>query len=169
MPIPGLTRTDHFGLTVPDLDEAEQFFVDVLGAHLWFRLGEKSDPDGTWMTDHLGVHRDAVIEEIRFLRLAGGAVLELFAYSAPDQQRQPPANSDVGGHHLAFYVDDLDAAVTDLRARGLRVLGEPTASAGATRGQRWVYFLSPWGLQCELVSYPQGRAVDADPADFASS
>ena len=25
-------------------------------------------------------------------------------------------------------------------------------------GQRWVYFLSPWGMQFELVSYPHGKA-----------
>jgi glyoxylase I family protein len=27
-------------------------------------------------------------------------------------------------------------------------------------GQRWVYFLSPWDLRFELVSYPDGRAFD---------
>ena len=28
-------------------------------------------------------------------------------------------------------------------------------------GQRWIYFLTPWGMQCELVSYPQGKAYEA--------
>jgi glyoxylase I family protein len=37
------------------------------------------------------------------------------------------------------------------------VLGEPTASKNASEGQRWVYFLSPWGMQFELVSYPGGK------------
>ena len=49
---------------------------------------------------------------------------------------------------------------------GLTVMGEPTASSGASEGQRWVYFLSPWGMQFELVSYPQGKAFDHDPAAF---
>jgi hypothetical protein len=40
------------------------------------------------------------------------------------------------------------------------VLGEPTASKGPSEGQRWVYFLSPWGMQFELVSYPNGKAFD---------
>jgi len=73
---------------------------------------------------------------------------------------EPPRNSDVGGHHVALYVDDLDAAVAHLHAHGLRVFGEPTVSRGPSEGQRWIYFLSPWGMQFELVSYPQGKAFD---------
>ena len=30
--IPGLRGSDHIGITVPDLDEAENFLVEVLGA-----------------------------------------------------------------------------------------------------------------------------------------
>ena len=40
------------------------------------------------------------------------------------------------------------------------MLGEPTASTGPSEGQRWIYFLSPWGMQIELVSYPGGKAFD---------
>ena len=71
----------------------------------------------------------------------------------------PPRNSDVGGHHVALYVDDLDAAVAYLREQGVRVLGEPTASRGAHEGQRWVYFLAPWGMQFELVQLPGRQGV----------
>ncbi|WP_245940698.1 MULTISPECIES: hypothetical protein [Brevibacterium] len=42
------------------------------------------------------------------------------------------------------------------------MLGEPTASSGASRGQRWVYFLSPWDMQFELVSFPDGKAYEVD-------
>ena len=31
MGLPGLRRLDHVGFTVPDLDEATRFLVDVLG------------------------------------------------------------------------------------------------------------------------------------------
>jgi hypothetical protein len=30
---------------------------------------------------------------------------------------------------------------------------------GPTEGLTWVYFLSPWGMQLELVSYPAGMAI----------
>jgi catechol 2,3-dioxygenase-like lactoylglutathione lyase family enzyme len=166
MPIPGVTGVDHIGLTVPDLDQAHEFFVDVLGCEYLYTLGPMRD-DGNWMSEHLAVDDRAVVPRLQFFRLGGRAILEIFEYEAPDQRREPPRNSDVGGHHLAVYVEDLDAAVADLRRRGLRVLGEPTVSKGAHAGQRWVYFLSPWGLQCELVSYPDGKAFDRDPAAFA--
>ena len=29
---------------------------------------------------------------------------------------------------------------------------------GPTEGESWVYFMAPWGMQLELVSYPQGKA-----------
>ncbi|TNC21808.1 VOC family protein [Amycolatopsis alkalitolerans] len=167
MPIPGLTRVDHVGITVPDLDEAREFFVDVLGCEYLYTLGPLRDDAGDWMNEHLNVDPRTVVPRLHFYRLGGKAILEVFEYEAPDQRREPPRNSDIGGHHLAFYVDDLDAAVADLRRRGLRVLGEPTASKGPHEGQRWVYFLSPWGLQCELVSYPDGKAFDRDPTAFA--
>ena len=31
MGLPGLRGTEHIGFTVPDLDEAHRFFVDVIG------------------------------------------------------------------------------------------------------------------------------------------
>lgn len=162
--LPGLTRFDHVGLTVPDIDEASRFLVDVLGFEYLYSLGPFSD-DGDWMQTHLNVHPRAVAREIRFFRCAGTPVLEVFQYSSPDQHTRMPHNSDHGGHHIALYVEDLDAAVAYLRERDVRVLGEPTASKGPHLGQRWVYFLAPWGAQFELVSYPSGRAWyrDDDP------
>lgn len=165
MPIPGVTGVDHFGLTVPDLDQAHEFFIDVLGCEYLYRLGPYQHDD-SWMSDHLGVDDKAVMRRLHFYRLGGRAIFEVFQYEAPDQATVPPRNSDVGGHHIALYTDDLDAAVADLHRRGLRVLGEPTTSSGASEGQRWVYFLSPWGLQCELVSYPNGKAFDHNPKAF---
>ncbi|MFC0111013.1 VOC family protein [Kibdelosporangium aridum] len=165
MPIPGLSRVDHIGLTVPDLDQAREFFVDVLGCEYMYTLGPYQD-DGTWMSEHLNVDDRTVMRKLHFFRLGGQAIFEIFEYDAPDQDTEPPRNSDVGGHHIALYVEDLDAAVADLHRRGLRVLGEPTVSKGPSEGQRWVYFLSPWGLQCELVSYPNGKAFDHHPEAF---
>jgi hypothetical protein len=32
---------------------------------------------------------------------------------------------------------------------------------GPAAGSHWVYFRAPWGLQMELVSYPDGKAYEA--------
>lgn len=161
MGIPGLRGTDHIGITVPDLDVAERFFVDVLGAVPVYTLGAKRDDEGDWMQTQLGVHPRTVIREIRFFRLANGSNIELFQYDAADGQAPQPRNSDIGGYHLALYVDDMDAAVEHLRAHDVEILGEPVASVGASEGQRWLYFRSPWGLQFELVSFPHGKAYES--------
>lgn len=158
-PIPGSRGIDHIGFTVPDLDQATDFLIDVLGCEFMYTLGPYQDPGGRWMAEHLGVHPDAVMRRLNFLR-CGPVTLEVFQYEAPDQNRAQPKNSDIGGHHLALYVDDLDAAVAALRERGVEVFGDPTASSGPSAGQRWVYFVSPWGMQFELVSYPGGKAYD---------
>lgn len=159
--IPGLRGTDHIGFTVPDLDEAERFLVDVLGAVHVYTLGAKRSDDD-WMTVQLGVHPRTVIREIRFYRLGNGSNLEVFQYDAADGQAPQPRNSDIGGHHLALYVDDMDAAIERLRAHDVEIMGEPVASAGASAGQRWLYFRAPWGMQFELVSFPDGKAYEKD-------
>jgi catechol 2,3-dioxygenase-like lactoylglutathione lyase family enzyme len=165
MGLPGLTRVDHIGFTVPDLEEARSFLVDVLGCEYLYSLGPFRHEDD-WMAEHLNVHPRAVMRRNSFFRCGGQAIFEVFSYEAPDQDLTPPRNSDIGGHHVALYVDDLDAAVGHLREHGIRVLGGPTASSGAHEGQRWIYFLSPWGMQFELVSYPHGKAVHRDPGAF---
>lgn len=173
--LPGLRGTDHIGFTVPDLDEAVAFFVGVIGCEAFYELGPFRS-DGDWMQTHLDVHPRAVMKRLRFLRCRHGSNFELFEYDAPDQNRAQPRNSDVGGYHLAFYVDDIGAAVAHLKARGVRVLGEPTVrTAGPSAGQSWVYFLAPWGMQLELVSFPQGKGYEGEierrlwhPADPAA-
>ncbi|WP_219825315.1 VOC family protein [Nonomuraea typhae] len=157
--LPGLARLDHVGFTVPDLDAARDFLVDVLGCEYMYTLGPYADA-GDWMAEHLGVHPRAVMRELHFFRCGGQAVFEVFQYEAPGQNQVQPRNSDIGGHHVALYVDDLDAAVAYLKDKGVTVLGEPTSSKGPSEGQRWIYFLAPWGMQFELVSYPGGKAFD---------
>ncbi len=161
MAIPGLRGSDHFGFTVPDLDEAEAFLVGVLGAVPVYTLASKQ-ADDDWMTVHLGVHPSTVVRQIRFYRLGNGTNLEVFEYHAADGQKPQPRNSDIGGHHLALYVDDIDEAAAYLRAREVDVMGDPVMSAGASAGQRWLYFRAPWGMQFELVSFPEGKAYETD-------
>lgn len=158
--LPGLLGVEHAGLTVPDIEAATAFFVDVLGAEILFEIGPFSSADD-WMETRLGVHPRAVIRRLRMLRLASGPSLELFEYSAPDQDAARPRNSDAGGLHLAFYVTDMAAALAHLRSHGVTILGDPTTmTEGASAGLSWVYFLAPWGLQLELVSAPSGLAYE---------
>jgi catechol 2,3-dioxygenase-like lactoylglutathione lyase family enzyme len=160
--IPGLRGTDHIGLTVPDLEQATRFFVDVIGCEPFYELGPfRSDDD--WMADTLNVHPRTVMKRLRFFRCKNGSNYEVFEYESPGQCFEVPRNSDVGGHQLALYVDDIELAIRHLLLHGVRVLGKPTIrTSGPSAGQTWVYFLAPWGLQFELVSFPSGKAYERD-------
>lgn len=160
--LPGLRGTDHIGFTVPDLEEAVDFFVNVIGCEPFYELGP-FDAEDDWMTRQLNVHPRAVMRKLKFLRCKQGTNFEIFEYNAPDQVNSQPRNSDVGGHHLAFYVDDFDEALAYLKSNNVPILGEPVVrTAGPSGGQTWVYFLSPWGMQLELVSFPNGKAYEGD-------
>ena len=159
-PMPGLRGMEHVGFTVPNLEDAVRFFVDVIGCEAFYELGPFQS-DGDWMATRLNVHPRTVMRRLRFLRCGHGSNFEIFEYDAPKRNRRQPRNCDVGGHHLAFYVNDIAAAVSFLKARGIEVLGEPTVRTdGPSGGQTWVYFLAPWGMQLELVSYPRGKAYE---------
>ncbi|MET9401015.1 VOC family protein [Kitasatospora sp. NPDC002965] len=158
--LPGLLGAHHAAYTVPDLDEAVEFFTGVIGATEVYRAGPVED-DGDWMARHLNVHPRARAM-VAVVRLPDGLELELFEYEAPDQRRIQPANSDWGGHHLALRVADVDAAAAYLRARGVRVLADPQTihAAHPVAGTRWVYVLTPWGMHLELYAPGPSRAPD---------
>jgi len=160
--LPGLRGSDHIGFTVPDLNEAVDFFVNVIGCEPFYTLGPFSS-EGDWMETQLNVHPKAVMKKLQFLRCANGPNFEIFEYEAPDQRETPPKNSDIGGHHIAFYVDDFEAALAHLRSHGVKILGEPVVrTSGPSAGQTWIYFLTPWGMQLELLSYPKGKGYERD-------
>jgi catechol 2,3-dioxygenase-like lactoylglutathione lyase family enzyme len=52
--IPGLRGGDHVGITVPDLAQAHEFLVDVLGCQYVYSLPSMRHDDD-WMRDHLNV------------------------------------------------------------------------------------------------------------------
>jgi catechol 2,3-dioxygenase-like lactoylglutathione lyase family enzyme len=158
--LPGLLGTEHIGFTVPDIEEATRFFVDVIGCEHVYSLGPFGDR-GHWMARQLNVHPQAIMLELRFFRCRNGPNFEIFQYSAPRQNREQPANSDIGGHHLGFYVENIHAAIAHLKRHKIRLLGDPVIRTdGPSAGQTWIYFLSPWGMQLELVSFPTGKGYE---------
>src|SRR3954465_10126714 len=95
MGLPGLSRVDHVGFTVPDLEGARAFLVDVLGCEYLYSLGPFTHEDGDWMTEHLNVHPRAVMRRNSFFRCGGQTILDVFHYEAPDPNPTPPRNSDI--------------------------------------------------------------------------
>jgi len=163
--IPGIRGQDHVGVTVPDMQQAVAFFTEVIGCEKIMSFGPFADGEGTFMQDLLGVHPRAVIEEITLLRCHFGSNIELFQYKAPDQKDVQARNSDVGAFHIAFYVDDIEAAKAYLESKGVAMrMGPLPVAEGPAAGQSILYFQAPWGLQFEMISYPQGMAYERGAA-----
>ncbi len=160
--VPGMRGIDHVAMTVPDLDQAIAFFTDVLGCSKpSYAVGPFKFNDD-WMQVHLNVDPRAEISKLAMLRCFTGANVELFEYKAEGQVKTEPRNSDIGGHHIGFYVDDEAAAVAYLKGKGVKMLGEPTPfDQGPLAGETIDYFLTPWGAQMEILSYPKGLGYEA--------
>jgi catechol 2,3-dioxygenase-like lactoylglutathione lyase family enzyme len=159
--LPTLRGHDHTGITVPTMKEGLAFFVDILGCKPAMSFGPFADDKGSFMEDTLNVNPRAVIKQITMVRCGNGSNIELFEYSSPDQKIVQPKNSDIGGYHIAFYVDDIKKAAAYLQAKGIRTLAGPLpVNEGPAAGQTILYFLSPWGLQLELITYPKGMAYE---------
>lgn len=155
--VPTVRGVDHAAYTVPDLDAAVAFFADHFGGELIFHDGPFSGR-GDEMTRRLNVDPRARCR-LAMVRLGRTMNIELFEYEAPERSTAQPRNSDVGGHHLALYVDDIDAAHAYISAvPGVVVMDGPNGVApdSPVAGQRWFYFLTPGGMQMELTSCPEG-------------
>lgn len=134
-------RLDHPGYVVTDLDAAVAFFTDVLGA-TYVRDGSLGDDTGTSMQEIYNVHPQA---KARFVFLAfGDRDFELLEWVAPDQNTASPANSDLGGRHLALKVKNMETALEKLRA-------VPGVSVRQPSSKGFYYLTTPFGLEMQLM------------------
>jgi catechol 2,3-dioxygenase-like lactoylglutathione lyase family enzyme len=142
----------HIGLTVPDMLEAVHFFETVFGSVICMSTGPLNVEDA-FMARKLGVPPHTRIKDIKVLRCGRGTNLELFEYQGENSNTPLKRNSESGGWHIAFEVDDAVASAQRLRDIGVDVLDGPTyVEAGPMKGLTWVYLRAPWGQFLELVS-----------------
>jgi catechol 2,3-dioxygenase-like lactoylglutathione lyase family enzyme len=154
--LPRASAVDHAGFTVPDLNEAVDFFVGVLGFELCYRETPVDAPEDDTMLLRLGIHPRSGVRGA-LLRLGSSSGIEVLEYTGPDAGGEPPANTTHSAGHLALRVDDIEAAAAYLRSRSdVEVFEGPNiVDVGPSAGIRWLYFKAPWGLQLELVELPR--------------
>jgi methylmalonyl-CoA/ethylmalonyl-CoA epimerase len=121
----------HVGIVVENLERAVAEWERLFG----IRAGDR------WQSE-VGV-------KVAFFDI-GGSRLELVEYTGPIVERFGPVLARREGvHHLCFRVDDLDAALGEVAARGLRVV--PGFPVEGVHGR--IAFLEPeasTGLVTEL-------------------
>jgi catechol 2,3-dioxygenase-like lactoylglutathione lyase family enzyme len=159
VPVPGLAGVEHIGLIVPDLDVGTAFFTSVLGAVALYDVGPFEGPED-WMAGHLAGATGAHIHRMRMLAVANGPSVELIELTRADGTGAVGNATAPAGWHIAFYVEDMDAALAALKGHECQILSGPVEmTEGPSAGLSWLYFRTPWGQQLELVSYPGGIAA----------
>ncbi len=145
-----ITATNHTSFTVSDLDRSIALFRDALG----FELLNRSTRDPAFIEQVVGIEGADI--EVAYLQ-APGHRIELIQYHGPDGRRRVESRPcDTGFAHLAFDVDNIDAAVDASRAAGSTPLGEPVVvSAGPNKGGKVVYTRDPDGITIEFIQKPQ--------------
>ena len=135
---------DHVGIVVDDLPAAIEFFVG-----LGMELRGEGSVQGE-MVDRI-VNLDGVHTELAMLGTAeGDADIELVKFlSPPTEDGDPGAPSNtLGIRHLAFVVEDVEALVADLQARGGELIGELVRYGNS---YRLCYVRGPEGIIVELA------------------
>ncbi|MCW3030091.1 MAG: putative lyase [Solirubrobacterales bacterium] len=139
-----IQRMDHVGIVVEDLAAATAFFLE-----LGLELQGEGAVEGGWVDRVVGL--EGVRAEIAMVQTPDGrARLELTKFHAPsgrEGDRHAPANTG-GIRHLAFAVDDIDAVVAGLRARGAELVGEVERYEDR---YRLCYVRGPEGIIVELA------------------
>ena len=139
-----IQRMDHVGVVVDDLAAATAFFVE-----LGLELQGEASVDGSWVDRVVGL--DGVRAEIAMLQTPDGRgrveLARFLAPCGPGGDRNAPANTP-GIRHLAFVIDDIDAVVAGLRARGAQLVGEVERYGDI---YRLCYVRGPEGIIVELA------------------
>lgn len=142
----------HTSLVVSDMERSLRFYRDLLGMEVVVDTdmqGEMLDNEVALKGSHI-----RVVE----LNCRASAFLELLQYYAPPGKPFPAdfRCCDTGAPHIAFLVDDIQAAYQQLSAAGVRFTYPPQdVDAGAFAGSKTVYCYDPDGIVIELWENPR--------------
>jgi catechol 2,3-dioxygenase-like lactoylglutathione lyase family enzyme len=138
--------TNHTSFTVSDLERSIAFLRDCLG----FKVVSKAPRDPALVSRITGVEGADMV--IAFLK-APGHTLELIEYRAPaDKGKVSARPCDTGFAHVAFNVDDAQAAVDAASRYGVKAIADPvTIDQGPNRGRKVVYVRDWDGVTFEFI------------------
>jgi methylmalonyl-CoA/ethylmalonyl-CoA epimerase len=142
-----LTRIDHVGLAVHDLDASIAFYERTFGVRLV----------------HEEVNEEQGVREAMLAIGDSGSYIQLLAPLSGDSPigRFLSRNGE-GIQQIAYGVEDIDAASASLRAAGVRLLYEEAKSGTAGSRVNFVHPKDAGGVLIELVE--AGRTPGHDGA-----
>ena len=149
MPDFQILSTNHTSFTVSNLDTTVAYFRDALG----FEVTSKAPRDPKRITAITGIQGAEVM--IAYVRGAGHSI-ELIEYSGPsDRTLVRPRPCDVGFTHLAYDVDDIDAAIDASAQHGVFPIGSVVViDQGPNKGGKVAYLRDTDGITIEFIQKP---------------
>jgi lactoylglutathione lyase len=136
-------RTLHLGLRVADLDRSLAFYTGV-GYEI------------------VGSVPETPLGHLTMLKLPGDEFVTIELVHNPTQGG---GNPGTGLSHLVIQVESMDAAISELAARGIEA--EPPASPDGSDDFFTTWIVDPDGNRIELVQWPAGHADGLSAADWA--
>lgn len=123
-----LNRVHHIAIICSDYQKSKHFYSEILG---------------------LKILQEVYREERRSykLDLEVGNLYQIELFSFPDPPARVSGPEAAGLRHLAFEVDDIDEAVSHIKAHHISI--EPIR-IDETTGKRFTFFSDPDGLPLEL-------------------
>ena len=156
---------EHIGITVSDLQQAEQFFINALGASVLYRLVPPGSSEQAIAGENMhplnGFPPELNLTGLSMLRLANGCNVELFQ-TQPAVKEYEANPGQPGINHFSLYVDDIHQAGEKMRAYGAQMFKGPTDCFGQEEGagnQTW-FGMTPFGILIELITLPAGVRTD---------
>lgn len=119
----------HIGLTVPDLGDARNFFIDALG---YRQVGADPEYPAVFLSD-------------------GTIMITLWQAENPTSVTPFDRRRNLGLHHLALRVVDLDALADELSRRSDVSIEFPPEGLGDT-GIKHMMCLIPGNLRVEFIA-----------------
>jgi glyoxylase I family protein len=124
----GLKGVHHIAIICSNYTLSKAFYTEKLGL--------------TVLAEHYRAERKSYKLD---LKLGDQYVIELFSF--PNPPLRPSRPEATGLRHLAFAVDRIDVAISDLASKGITT--EPVRVDEFT-GKRFTFFADPDGLPLEL-------------------
>ena len=133
-----LRKIEHVALAVSDMDAAIAHYRDVWGLDVEHR--ERVEDQG--------------VEEA--MLSLGESYLQLLAPVSTDSTvARFLDRRGEGLHHIAYEVDDLEAALEDLKAKGIELIDEAPRPGGRGHMVAFVHPRDNHGLLVELIQRPR--------------
>jgi catechol 2,3-dioxygenase-like lactoylglutathione lyase family enzyme len=140
---------------VPNLQQATTFFRNILNC-------APVNPVATDESTTSTASRRSALSASRLLLCDSGTVVELFDEHGARSLSSARHSTDRGNEPIQFGADDVAHADQWLRREGVQVIGtSETMKTGPHAGQTVVNFVTPWGLQLQLVGWNKSQLATA--------